>query len=93
MAVELKSHGVTTISLWPGAVKTELVSDMILERDVVESGKFKVHLTHAARSGPSERFQNVGQTSGFIFLSDEECFSKRRNHRTEWEVCRRSCKR
>lgn len=92
MAVELKSHGVTTISLWPGAVKTELVSDMILERDVVESAKFKVHLTHAARSGPSERFQNA-QTSGFIFLSDEERFSQRRNHRTEWEVCRRSCTR
>eukprot|EP00066_Takifugu_rubripes_P027945 XP_011617211.1 PREDICTED: dehydrogenase/reductase SDR family member 1 [Takifugu rubripes] len=42
MAVELKRHGVTTISLWPGAVKTELVSDMILEKNVVESGKFKM---------------------------------------------------
>lgn len=50
MAVELKRHGVTAISLWPGAVKTELVSDMILERNVVESGKFKVHLTLGARA-------------------------------------------
>lgn len=42
MAVELKKHGVAAISLWPGAVKTELVSDMILERNVVENGNFKV---------------------------------------------------
>lgn len=58
MAVELKRHGVTAISLWPGAVKTELVSDLILERNVVESGKFKVHLALAAGPDPIEPFQN-----------------------------------
>lgn len=42
MAVELKKHGVATISLWPGAVQTELVTDMILEKNVVENGRFKV---------------------------------------------------
>lgn len=42
MAVELKKHGVASISLWPGAVRTELVSDMILEKNVVETGRLKV---------------------------------------------------
>ncbi|XP_070775571.1 dehydrogenase/reductase SDR family member 1 [Enoplosus armatus] len=31
MAVELKSRGVASVSLWPGAVQTELVSQFILE--------------------------------------------------------------
>lgn len=44
MAVELKRHGVASVSLWPGAVKTELVSDMILEKNAVEKGNFKVIL-------------------------------------------------
>ncbi|XP_070701768.1 dehydrogenase/reductase SDR family member 1 [Pempheris klunzingeri] len=33
MAVELKSRGVASVSLWPGAVQTELVSQYILEKD------------------------------------------------------------
>lgn len=73
MAVELKSHGVTAISLWPGAVKTELVSDMILERNVVESGKFKVHLTLGAGPDPIEPFSEFS-ASGFVFLSDAQRF-------------------
>ncbi|KAM4605666.1 dehydrogenase/reductase SDR family member 1 [Polymixia lowei] len=32
-AVELKSRGVASVSLWPGAVQTELVSKFILEKD------------------------------------------------------------
>lgn len=50
MAVELKKHGVAAISLWPGAVQTELVSDMILERNVVENGNVKV--PNLLRSNP-----------------------------------------
>ncbi|XP_068594175.1 dehydrogenase/reductase SDR family member 1 [Cebidichthys violaceus] len=33
MAVELKRRGVASVSLWPGAVQTELVSQMILEKE------------------------------------------------------------
>lgn len=33
MAVELKKRGVVSVSLWPGAVQTELVSQFILEKD------------------------------------------------------------
>lgn len=33
MAVELKRRGVVSVSLWPGAVQTELVSQFILEKD------------------------------------------------------------
>ncbi|XP_037537465.1 dehydrogenase/reductase SDR family member 1 [Nematolebias whitei] len=35
MAVELKSRGVASVSLWPGAVQTELISQLILEKDGV----------------------------------------------------------
>lgn len=62
MAVELKRHGVATISLWPGAVRTELVSEMILERNVVESGNFKV--PRPFRPGPTV---SECSTSGFAF--------------------------
>lgn len=43
MAVELRSRGVTSVSLWPGAVQTELVSQLILEKDVPQGvdSKFK----------------------------------------------------
>ncbi|KAM7401256.1 hypothetical protein PAMA_005443 [Pampus argenteus] len=42
MAVELKSRGVVSVSLWPGAVQTELVSQFVLE-DTPQSvnSKFK----------------------------------------------------
>ncbi|XP_076600158.1 dehydrogenase/reductase SDR family member 1-like [Chaetodon auriga] len=33
MALELRSRGVTSVSLWPGAVQTELVSQLVLEKD------------------------------------------------------------
>ncbi|XP_062378666.1 dehydrogenase/reductase SDR family member 1 [Sardina pilchardus] len=32
-AVELKSRGVASVSLWPGAVQTELISKFVLEKD------------------------------------------------------------
>ncbi|KAM9719295.1 dehydrogenase/reductase SDR family member 1 [Menidia menidia] len=33
MAVELRSRGVASVSLWPGAVQTELVSQLVLEKE------------------------------------------------------------
>ncbi|XP_049888428.1 dehydrogenase/reductase SDR family member 1-like [Epinephelus moara] len=33
MAVELKSRGVVSVSLWPGAVRTELMSQFIFEKE------------------------------------------------------------
>ncbi|XP_069567432.1 dehydrogenase/reductase SDR family member 1 [Brachyistius frenatus] len=43
MAVELKSRGVASVSLWPGAVQTELVSQLIIEKDTPQGTdpKFK----------------------------------------------------
>uniref|UniRef100_A0A3Q3X674 Uncharacterized protein n=1 Tax=Mola mola TaxID=94237 RepID=A0A3Q3X674_MOLML len=35
MAVELKNRGVTSVSLWPGAVQTELVNQFLLEKDTL----------------------------------------------------------
>lgn len=34
MAFELKKRGVASVSLWPGAVQTELVSQLIMEKEV-----------------------------------------------------------
>lgn len=34
MAFELKKRGVASVSLWPGAVRTELVSQLIMEKEV-----------------------------------------------------------
>ncbi|KAK2821958.1 hypothetical protein Q5P01_022023 [Channa striata] len=42
MAVELKRRGVVSVSLWPGAVQTELVSRFILEKGSTRWCKFKV---------------------------------------------------
>ncbi|XP_034087986.1 dehydrogenase/reductase SDR family member 1 [Gymnodraco acuticeps] len=42
MAVELKSRGVASVSLWPGAVQTELVSQLILEKETPESADSKL---------------------------------------------------
>ncbi|KAF7659819.1 hypothetical protein LDENG_00292650 [Lucifuga dentata] len=33
MAIELKSRGVASVSLWPGAVQTELITKFVLESD------------------------------------------------------------
>lgn len=41
MAVELKSRGVACVSLWPGAVQTELVTQMILEKDTPQGADSK----------------------------------------------------
>lgn len=42
-AVELKSRGVVSVSLWPGAVKTELVTQLIVEKEAPQgiNPKFK----------------------------------------------------
>nr|XP_020460146.1 dehydrogenase/reductase SDR family member 1 [Monopterus albus] len=42
MAVELKSRGVASVSLWPGAVKTELVSQYMLETDSLPGANMKL---------------------------------------------------
>ncbi|CAJ1071557.1 dehydrogenase/reductase SDR family member 1 isoform X2 [Xyrichtys novacula] len=43
MAVELKRRGVASVSLWPGAVQTELVSELVLKKEAPEgvNPKFK----------------------------------------------------
>ncbi|KAK7945133.1 hypothetical protein WMY93_000861 [Mugilogobius chulae] len=33
MAIELKKRGVVSVSLWPGAVQTELISQFVMEKD------------------------------------------------------------
>lgn len=42
MAVELKSRGVASVSLWPGAVQTELVSQFILDKETPQGVNPKV---------------------------------------------------
>ncbi|XP_034411903.1 dehydrogenase/reductase SDR family member 1 [Cyclopterus lumpus] len=38
MAVELKKRGVASVSLWPGAVQTELVTQLVLEKETPQGG-------------------------------------------------------
>ncbi|CAI5642115.1 unnamed protein product [Oreochromis niloticus] len=45
MAIELRRRGVASVSLWPGAVKTELVSQLILAKE--------------SPSGDQSKFKNV----------------------------------
>lgn len=52
MAVELKSRGVASVSLWPGAVQTELVSQLILEKDAPQGVNSKVDSSLAAHAYP-----------------------------------------
>ncbi|XP_063074587.1 dehydrogenase/reductase SDR family member 1 [Engraulis encrasicolus] len=43
-AVELKKRGVVSVSLWPGAVQTELLSKLVVQKDITATGidvKFK----------------------------------------------------
>lgn len=37
MAFELRNRGVVSVSLWPGAVQTELVSQLVMEKDVPQN--------------------------------------------------------
>lgn len=71
MAIELKRHGVASVSLWPGAVRTELVSNMILERNIAENGNFKV--PNPLRPNPCKLFQNA-QPLGLSFSQMRNMF-------------------
>ncbi|KAK5859626.1 hypothetical protein PBY51_021169 [Eleginops maclovinus] len=42
MAVELKRRGVASVSLWPGAVQTELISQLVLEKGTLEGEESKM---------------------------------------------------
>lgn len=35
--MELKSRGVASVSLWPGAVQTELITKLLIEKDIPAS--------------------------------------------------------
>ncbi len=52
MAVELKSRGVASVSLWPGAVQTELVSQLLMEKDTPQGLDPKVDSSLTANSQP-----------------------------------------
>lgn len=42
MGFELRKRGVTSVSLWPGAVQTELVNKFVLDTDATRSEGFQV---------------------------------------------------
>lgn len=41
MAVELKNRGVVSVSLWPGAVQTELVSQLVMQKEAPQAEESK----------------------------------------------------
>lgn len=42
MGFELRKSGVTSVSLWPGAVQTELVNQFVLDKDATQSEGIQV---------------------------------------------------
>lgn len=42
MGFELRKSGVTSVSLWPGAVQTELVNQFVLDKDATRREGFQV---------------------------------------------------
>eukprot|EP00058_Branchiostoma_floridae_P004084 XP_002589572.1 hypothetical protein BRAFLDRAFT_224709 [Branchiostoma floridae] len=52
-AHELRKHNVAFVSLWPGAVKTELVTDLLTERPESETAKMFAHTETVEFSGKS----------------------------------------
>ncbi|XP_034038361.1 dehydrogenase/reductase SDR family member 1 [Thalassophryne amazonica] len=52
MAVELKSRGVASVSLWPGAVRTELITQFVLESDAAQGASTKVKDVFASGETP-----------------------------------------
>lgn len=59
MAVELKSRGVASVSLWPGAVQTELVSQLVLEKDTPQGVNSQVDSSLITNAFPCKLFQLV----------------------------------
>ncbi|VDK17715.1 unnamed protein product [Anisakis simplex] len=60
MAVELKSDGICSVSLWPGAVKTELFKKM------VDSGKLSELSGMEIKQDLAERFYKNAETPEFV---------------------------
>lgn len=50
MAVELQRRGVVSVSLWPGAVQTELVSQFILNKETPDGVDSKVNVSLTVNS-------------------------------------------
>lgn len=53
MGFELRKSGVASVSLWPGAVQTELVSQFVLDEDAAQRDAFQVHLIKRATTAHS----------------------------------------
>lgn len=86
MAVELKRRGVASISLWPGAVKTELISQYILDDTKAENSEVGSSL--AANVWPMLAVFDVCVCVCAVLSSVKIPVCQRRNHRTKWEVYR-----
>ncbi|XP_078604718.1 dehydrogenase/reductase SDR family member 1-like [Branchiostoma floridae x Branchiostoma japonicum] len=72
-AHELRKHNVAFISLWPGAVKTELVTNLLTERPESETAKMFAHTETVEFSGKSivhlASDPNIMQKSGRILFT------------------------
>ncbi|XP_022052871.1 dehydrogenase/reductase SDR family member 1 [Acanthochromis polyacanthus] len=57
MAVELKSRGVVSVSLWPGAVQTELVTQLVVDKEAPQgiNPQFKTVFEHGETTELSGR--------------------------------------
>lgn len=73
MAVELDKHKITVISLWPGAVKTELIEKNVLSKPKDDMGPNELAMRSIFEDGESTEY------SGMVlkhFASDPNRHSK-----------------
>lgn len=91
MAVELKGRGVASVSLWPGAVQTELVSQFVLEKEKTQGVDNKVHSPFTVNPSPQVFLFYV--LNLFFFGSVQRSLCQWGIHRSEWDVHRQPGKR
>ncbi|XP_077581308.1 dehydrogenase/reductase SDR family member 1 [Stigmatopora nigra] len=80
MAVELRKRGVAAVSLWPGPVKTELITQFVLSNDAPQEAKIPSQLKDVFANGETPecsgvcivnlaKDKNLMSLSGKIFMT------------------------
>lgn len=85
MGFELRKSGVTSVSLWPGAVQTELVNQFVLDKDATRSDGFQVDSSNTLQL---QLFIPFSSNEILLHPLDERCLCQRRDNRNERKMHR-----
>lgn len=91
MGFELRKSGVASVSLWPGAVQTELVNQFVLDKDATRSDGFQVDTSYAEQWLLFFPFFSSNETT--LHPLDERRLCQRRDNRNERKMHRPPGKR